>query len=213
MKRFRPAQVTPLEIWNAKIGGRTLFEWQALAEFPQALAQVARGLRKEHGFEHVHLLGGAARREGVAQALHATVSADPVFAAVRAGARISPACADVGQTAIKLAQDGKVWSLPRDEARPALELIAKALSQLSGPCLLALPCALDEDLRLTDCSYGWGAADLAPLLRLAHLDEETALIMNDAELAALAALDDPQVPPVRTLVLTLGFGVGAALLR
>jgi hypothetical protein len=212
VKRFRPAQVTPLEIWNAKIGGRTLFQWQALPEFPQALAQVVRGLRKEHGFERVHLLGGGARREGVAQALHATISADPLFAAVRAGAHIAPACADVGQTAIKLSQAGRVWSLRRDETRPALELIADALSQLSGPCLLALPCALDDDLRLTGCSYAWHADDLAPLLRAARLDEETALIMNDAELAAVAALDE--IPPAgRTLVLTLGFGVGAALLR
>jgi hypothetical protein len=212
VKRFRPAQVTPLEIWNAKAGGRTLFEWQALPGFPQALAQVVRGLRKEHCFEHVHLLGGGARRAGVAQALHATVSEDPLFAAVRAGARIAKACADVGQTAIKLSQDGRVWSRPRDESRPALELIAGALSELKGPCLLALPCALDDDLRLTDCSYAWRAEDLGPLLRLAQLDEETALIMNDAELAAVAALEE--VPAAgRTLVLTLGFGVGAALLR
>jgi hypothetical protein len=210
VKRFRPAQVTPLEIWDARIGGRTLFEWQALAEFPQALAQVVRGLRKEHGFTHVHLLGGGARREGVAEAVHASVSADPLFAAVRAGARIAQACADVGQTAIKLAQDGRVWSRPRDERRPALELIASALSGLRGPCLLALPCALGDDLQLTECSYDWRPDDLKALLRLAHLDEETALIMNDAELAAVAARDE--VPAGRTLVLTLGFGVGAALL-
>lgn len=214
MKRLRPAQVRPLEIWNAEVRGRTLFDWQTSEDYPQVLAEVVDGLRDEYRFEHVHLLGGAARRPFVAETLRATVADDPVFAAARAGAALAPSCADVGQTAIKLVMQGRQWLRPRDHRRPAADFIAGALAELSGPCLLALPCVLDDDLKLTDCSYDWLADDLRPMLRKAGLDEERALIMNDAELAAVASMNDPRVPrDKRTLVLTLGFGVGAALLR
>jgi hypothetical protein len=212
MRRLRPAQVTPLEIWDAPVRGRTLFEWQPEAQFPQALAEVVDGLREQHAFRHIHLLGGNAGRPGVAQALNATVGEEPIFAAARAGARLAPACADVGQTAIKLVARGSTWLRPREDSRG---FVAEALAGLGpGPCLLALPCALEDDLSLTSCSYGWAAGDLLPLLEAANLDSENALIVNDAELAAVAAMSDPQVPAtIRTLVLTLGFGVGAALLR
>jgi hypothetical protein len=214
VKRLRPAQVRPLEIWNAEVRGRTLFDWQTSEHFPQVLAEVVQGLRAEYRFEHVHLLGGAALRPFVAEALRATVAEDPVFAAARAGAELAPACADVGQTAIKLVMQGREWLRPRNQQRPAVDFIAGALAELSGPCLLALPCVLEDDLKLTDCSYDWLADDLRPMLRKAGLDDERALIMNDAELAAVASMSDPQVPlDKRTLVLTLGFGVGAALLR
>jgi hypothetical protein len=214
VKRLRPAQVQPLEIWNAEIRGRTLFDWQPSNEFPQVLAEVVDDLRHQYRFQHVHLLGGAARRPFVAEALRATVAEEPVFAAARAGAELAASCADVGQTAIKLVMNGRQWLHPRDQSRPAIDFIAGALAELTGPCLLALPCVLEDDLKLTDCSYDWSAGDLRPLLRKAGLDEEKALIMNDAELAAVASMNDPRVPrKKRTLVLTLGFGVGAALLR
>jgi hypothetical protein len=208
VKRLRPAQVQPLEIWNTKIHGRTLFEWQSSGEFPQILSQVVNHLREQHHFEHVHLLGGGALRP---LKLQATVGADPVFAAARAGALLAPACADVGQTSIKLVMNGKAWLRPRDRGT---DFIARALSELSGPCVIALPCELDDDLQLTECSYDWSANDLPLILRKAGLGQETALILNDAELAGVAAMNDPQVPKdKRTLVLTLGFGVGAALIR
>lgn len=97
----------------------------------------------------------------------------------------------------------------------------------SAPLLavvLALPSPIDEGLRPGACTYGWEDDDgLVPAIVRALAGvlpvgdgpkrEIPLLLLNDAELAAESAraLLAPR-PGTRTLVLTLGFGPGAALL-
>ncbi len=246
MKRLRPIHVRPLEIWNAPVAGRPLCDWQLREEFPEALAELVQRLRHEHRFTRVHLLGGGALRPGLASLLGATVSTDPTFAAARAGSAQGIACADVGQTAIKLVAGESTFTRARDLSRAplinaptrtpnadatilnaresTLNFLAESLAPLApllsssamrpDACLLlALPCELDDACNLSSCTYAWNPGDLAALLRAAGLAHERVLVLNDAELAALAVGSDPQTQTERTLVLTLGFGVGAALWR
>ncbi len=132
------------------------------------------------------------------------------------------------------------------------ESVSEALSQ--GPptpaaLVLALPCALDEAARPGSSTYpGWEGDDtlVDRLLQLIgeqvlrqpsltihpwrHAETMEALVLNDAELAALSARAEievdadagraspespasPASPARKTLVLTLGFGPGAALLE
>jgi hypothetical protein len=226
MKRLCLEGIRALEIWDAPVDGRTLFEWQPCADFPAALLAVVRSLRGEHGFAHLHLLGGGAARGDLLPALAAlgeevgvSRAADPQFAAARAGSALvaGGACADVGQTAIKLVRGERSALVPRDLSRAPLRDQAGPEALLStraffaevlrpAPRLLALPCAVGDSGALGGCSYRFDEAAFA------HLPEKT-LLVNDAELAALAAARDPAVPRSgATLVLTLGFGVGAALL-
>jgi hypothetical protein len=83
--------------------------------------------------------------------------------------------------------------------------------------VLALPCELDDDCVPGPCSYAGLEGDttfVEDILRLADMEGVPALVLNDAELAAASARLSPHVPADRiTLVLTLGFGVGGALLR
>ena len=83
--------------------------------------------------------------------------------------------------------------------------------------VLGLPCPVDDAFVLGACTYGWaGDSTLVPriaaLLAASGTFESASsvhmLVLNDAELAAASL---PDVPPLRTLVLTLGFGPGAAL--
>jgi hypothetical protein len=79
--------------------------------------------------------------------------------------------------------------------------------------VLALPCEISQTGELGTCSYPWCAGDtiVPEILAAAGLDEVPTLLLNDAELAAIGVAADPFAAPA--LVLTLGFGVGAALLR
>ena len=79
--------------------------------------------------------------------------------------------------------------------------------------MLALPCEISQTGELGTCSYPWCAGDtiVPEILAAAGLDEVPTLLLNDAELAAIGVAADPFAAPA--LVLTLGFGVGAALLR
>jgi hypothetical protein len=139
---------------------------------------------------------------------------------------------DVGQTAIKVSTLSRRLLVPRcfeqlpvgaadGLARQALrDLVAGAIRQaLPFPVeaiVLALPCELDEDCLPGPCSYACLEGDdtfIEEVLRAAGLEGVPAFILNDAELAAASARLSPDVPADRvTLVLTLGFGVGAALL-
>jgi hypothetical protein len=89
---------------------------------------------------------------------------------------------------------------------------------LPGAIVLALPCELAPDGALGTCSYPWRAGDtiVPEILGAAGLAEVPTVLINDAELAALGVAargpsDGPCGGP--TLVLTVGFGVGGALLR
>jgi hypothetical protein len=78
--------------------------------------------------------------------------------------------------------------------------------------VLALPCEIADDGALGTCSYPWGVGDpiVAEILAAAGLAAAPTWLLNDAELAAVGVAEDG---PRRetTLVLTLGFGVGGAL--
>lgn len=167
----------------------------------------------------------------------------PVLAGLRMLAPLkptSPLALDVGQTSIKCASSEALRVFERDTAalpllfigmpRPAdghhvdaaVRFIAGAL-RTSGTrppdaLCLALPCPLDAALVPGGCTYGWeGRASLAEdLLREAGFGgtEGTALVLNDAELAAEAAREDARLADARrVLCLTLGFGPGGALLE
>jgi hypothetical protein len=143
---------------------------------------------------------------------------------------------DVGQTAVKLSWRGGRLHVPRDpaalppcdgaddrpEARPLLRAflggaIARAVAlagRAPSSVLLALPAELDDAGCPGGCTYPGlrGDRTLArDVLAVAGLDGVPTRLVNDAELSALSAR--PLVPPAATaLVLTLGLGVGGALL-
>lgn len=145
---------------------------------------------------------------------------------------------DLGQSALKISTVGHQQTWPRDltrlpirengasslESAQRAELrhfLAEALltfrytvDHLPEGLVCALPSRLDDAGVPEGSSYiGMGGdANLLPeALALAGLGQTQLLVLNDAELAATSAQLDPQVQG-RTLVLTLGFGVGAALI-
>lgn len=85
--------------------------------------------------------------------------------------------------------------------------------------VVALPSRLDDSGVPEGSSYIGMAGDAALVtdaLGLVDLAETPAWVLNDAELAAATARLDPRLPPSgqgTVLVLTLGFGLGAALLQ
>jgi hypothetical protein len=141
---------------------------------------------------------------------------------------------DVGQTALKYSDARGRSRWQRSLAEVPLELDARDPAQqasyrantiafIAAPLLrapplaglvLALPCEIADDLRVAGCSYPWPAGDrtlIADLLRVAQLSHVPCLVLNDAELAAVSvAAQRPNTGA--TLVLTLGLGLGAALL-
>ncbi len=148
---------------------------------------------------------------------------------------------DVGQTALKLGctvagarlQKPRDWEqLPmRDEAQPVdvaaqrrllREFIASNLRDMHQTTefwpeamVAALPSRLDERGVPQKCSYVGMNGDLTLLpdaMRLAGMPEVPLFVLNDAELAAVSALQTASMVK-STLVLTLGFGVGGALIR
>src|SRR4029077_339785 len=111
---------------------------------------------------HVHLLGGGADdRFGdalAARGVASTRGCDP-FAAGRAGAALRGACADVGQTGIKLVSRTRTWRVARDltrapmrdevplAERPAarattIAFLADVLRGIADHALVALPCEI-----------------------------------------------------------------------
>lgn len=139
---------------------------------------------------------------------------------------------DVGQTAVKVAWPGGRLLVERDlrvlpvqsrSTDPAhrsalVEFIggairrALALAPVPRRVVLALPAALRRDGTPEGSSYPGMAGDVtlvADVLAFAALADTDTLVLNDAELAALSARLQARR---RALVLTIGFGVGAALL-
>jgi hypothetical protein len=185
------------------------------------------------------LLDGFAARLRDSAGVPLQVCDDGAFVGERGGRALlgHPArglVADVGQTAIKLssserrllrARDASLLPLelvdpggapPRPEPQRlsrAAEFIGAAIAELGAPgdrWVLALPCPLDDACVPGPCSYGWqDEARLVPaIVERSRLAPCEVLVLNDAELAAETALLDCR-PPL--LVLTLGFGPGAAL--
>jgi hypothetical protein len=143
---------------------------------------------------------------------------------------------DLGQTQLKISAAGKRSTFARDfEALPVRdddaecdhpeqrlrlrEFIACSLCECGAQpeaVVFALPARLSADGEPEGSSYIGlrGDVQLVPdALALAGLAPRIVFLLNDAELAALSALADVRVSPAkRTLVLTVGFGLGAALL-
>lgn len=146
---------------------------------------------------------------------------------------------DVGQSSVKLMYGERRLRLERDWARlpmretvafadypaQALELrnfIARGIVRIVEDAdidglVLALPCTIDAKARLGGSSYA-AMRDNADLVgatvRAAGLEGVSVLLLNDAELAACSARLCADLEPYKkTLVVTLGFGIGAALLE
>lgn len=176
-----------------------------------------------------------------ARGLDAEVAPDPAWIAEPGGRALLHALAanegaviDVGQTALKLGdRDGRARRqrdlneipLELDARDPdqaplyrarTVEFIASTLRARARPdaLVMGLPCEIGDDLYVAGCSYPWPAGDatlIADILRSAGLERIPCLVLNDAELAALS-VDLICAAHERTLVLTLGLGLGAAYL-
>lgn len=150
----------------------------------------------------------------------------------------TPWICDLGQASLKLSCATDRRQFPRDRRRlplrtdrpgepideqrrqlrawvgESLRLFAETAPAPDG-LLFALPSRLDDAGLPEGSSYVGMAGDadlIADTLAGAGLSPRLVLTLNDAELAALEALAEPPVPSARkTLVITLGFGLGAAL--
>jgi hypothetical protein len=221
--------IVPVELWDFPVAGRMLQEWRDDAAFPARVADAVTAAYPE--IAHVHLMGGGADDRFVAElagrGITATCDPDP-FAAARAGAALAGACADVGQTGIKLVAGARAWRLSRDLVRAPMRdgvplaeraaarattvaFLADALRGIGEHALVGLPCEITDGVPRS-CTYCWPDPDPALVADLSRAAGVAIDIVNDAALAALAAERDPRVPPGTCLVLTIGFGVGAALL-
>ena len=149
----------------------------------------------------------------------------------------STLCIDVGQTSIKISQaehrlvvardyeefpirqHGNDTPSPQNQQR-FLQWLIKSIQTIPASLddnthlLLSLPCEITNDCTLGGSSYIGviGCKDTIPVLK-ETLQVNSVYLLNDAELAAWSALADPRLPLCgNTLVLTLGFGVGAAVI-
>jgi hypothetical protein len=141
---------------------------------------------------------------------------------------------DLGQSRLKLSVGGRRFAFARPwdrlplcggpadrepaRARAALRVwVSDALAQARtrpDAVVFALPCELPDTPIPGSSSYAGlqGDAGFVPdVLAAAGWAPRCVLVLNDAELAAVAAGLDPRTHGTLTLVLTLGFGVGGAL--
>jgi len=217
--------ITGVELWDFVVGGKLLQEWRHDTSFPVRVAEAVTAAFP--AVDAVHLAGGGASHAIEAaiaeRGLRCTRSDDP-FAPARAGAAIAGTCADIGQTSIKLVAGEASRRLPRDFARAPLRdhvplerreaartsTIAAIAEVLRGTStvLVGLPCEIVGGIPRS-CTYCWRDPDPDLVHALEQASGATIRIVNDAVLAAHAA-------PRRagtTLVVTIGFGVGAALVE
>jgi hypothetical protein len=213
--------VTPLEVWEHSAGDTNLWEGRDRSDWPDLVRAVALEIARRERMNAVVITGGGAPRLSGVFPSEAIVP-DPFFPASAGAGLVSSPDAhviDVGQTSLKVVHRARRVRLERPGlvrpgpgpslVRPTTlgPLFAEARAFASGvPLVVALPCALDDTCEPGPCTY----ADVAEVLR--SLDPG-ALVLNDAELAAHAARAAGLVPPEGALVLTVGFGIGAALVR
>lgn len=118
--------------------------------------------------------------------------------------------------------------LTRTEAREqglaaaefAAGALARGLATKMPRVLMAIPVEIDDKLQPGGCTYaGWkGDGELVSRIvrRAVEISGETpkaVRVLNDAELAAIAARKAGLCGPGRTLVVTLGFGPGGAVVE
>ena len=165
-------------------------------------------------------------------------AAEPGGRALLAGQGYDGWVVDLGQTSLKVFAGGRRWAFPRDyevlpvrrDDRVPLDDQRESLRRFIGDALrrcleegapgpdaivLALPSRLDDRGVPGGSSYhGMGGDDrlVSDACLRAGLPPLTVFVLNDAELAAMTARLDRRRQG-RTLVLTIGFGVGAALIE
>lgn len=233
--RLRLPGITGLPLWDLMVEGVPLH--RVRSGFPAALgravALLAEGAaRREDGsriavgaFERVAIGGGGAGAVIAAAVPGAFLLDDPAWVAAAGGAALlrelgarRGAIVDFGQTAVKAISAERRTRHPREPGeRAVLDVLVAILTGLDRPdaLILAMPCEVGDDLALGTCSYPWseGDADLLPeALRRAGLTDIPTRVLNDAELAARSAACDVRCRSGRTLVLTIGNGIGGALL-
>lgn len=188
----------------------------------------------------VVLVGGAAgevvwtnSRVAASRAVDAELVAERGGHAILARAGMRGLVVDLGQSLLKIS-GGRRRVFPRDfnrvpvSRRPVdgrgraalIEFVSAALREVvieegvPGAVVLALPCEISADGALGTCSYPWAAGDsvVAEMMASGGIEGVPVWLLNDAELAAIGVGEQMNGAGV-TLVITLGFGVGAALLR
>ena len=205
-------------------------ESESGAGFPDACRAVRR----------VVLAGGAAGAVAWPSArLPASLAEDGDAAGERGGLAVLGRAgkrglvADLGQSRLKVSSGAERRVYARDlaaipvSARPVdgagrdalVAFVAGALRRAAADAwpeaiVLALPCEISPEGALGTCSYPWRAGDpiVPEILAVSGLAAVPTLLLNDAELAALGVAERGPVEDA-TLVLTVGFGVGGALLR
>jgi hypothetical protein len=186
----------------------------------------SRGPLAPLAFDAVVVAGGGPVDDVVAalnaRAITARPARDPLYVCAAAGAVIlrehgkaRGVVVDVGQTSIKVAHVGaesRPQARRRVERPTALDAsgVAHFVTSLGrSAAVVALPCEIDDDddgVTLGACTY-WPAS--TPWPRVSGVD---VLLINDAELAAASvSLESAPTEHATTLVLTVGFGVGAAI--
>ena len=178
---------------------------------------------------------------GAALGLPVFIADAPTAFAERGARALVPEAAalaviDLGQSRLKLSVGGRrfehdrPWQrLPLHEASPSIDptpartalrawvgaaLAAAAATPRPDAVVLALPCELPDAPIPGSSSYPGLRGDatfISDVLATAAWHPTRVLVLNDAELAAVAAGLDARTHGTLTLVLTLGFGVGGAL--
>lgn len=193
------------------------------------------------GITQVVLVGGAAQDVlWDSSKIPAAPASDPERCAERGGrailarAGVRGLVVDLGQSRLKVWGEQRRWSHPRDlvaipiSMRPVegigraalVAFVAGALREATAHAqpeaiVLALPCEVAADGAPGTCSYPWRAGEaiiLKEMLDAAGLADVPTWLVNDAELAGIGVAED-RPEGATTLVLTLGFGVGGALVR
>lgn len=253
--------MTPLELWDLRVGSGILWDWTGREEFGRVLREslvllhagggetrsagpVPQSLR---GFSGVYFTGGGA---ATIEASFEDCPWDVWFAAngrsaaelggtsLLASHGLAGWVVDIGQSALKVFQDGRSRVFPRDyaalpvrsDAASDIALQREALRDFLANSLMAcvadgwkapeaivcaLPSCLDDSGVPDGSSYIGMKGDaslVADSLARSGFAPQLVLLLNDAEVAAVSAGLDPRVQG-KVLVLTIGFGVGAALLQ
>lgn len=192
------------------------------------LRKAVHVLQWEHAFAVAYVAGGLTELKDFSAAVAPTMDVSPYkrFFAWAAARTLfdDPVVLDVGQTSIK-GKPGQVYprnmtALPYGDilgkADRAIDWIARTLQAMLAsapsyaPIVLTLPAPLDADCVPGENTYGFAGRrhTVDDILRAANAHHRKVYVANDAELAALLALQRSTWP---TLVLTLGLGPGGAL--
>lgn len=194
-------------------------------------------------YDALYIMGGGSENRAIITQLQQLpipliIAQNPIYCALDAAQQLLTASeksgmvVDVGQTQIKIVVEGKYFSYPRDLLQLPIEetcpqknalanFIATSISISTDKApeniILALPCTIDENLNLGPCSYQQMHNNrelINEIIDSTELNKSTIQIINDAELAGLAASRDKRLTSFKkVLVITLGFGVGAAILE